>query len=116
MPAPVLPQTNHAFVYVRSEKQPQLPVSSQQVREHLAGSWSVVPNECIVAGRALCEFSGEAETLGDQVTKWIATKAEELKPLLLQLVLLAGQQPHPETSVRAVSDVTDQVVSDWSEY
>jgi hypothetical protein len=72
-----------------------VPVSSQQVREQLAGSWSVVPNDCIVAGRALCEFSGEAETLGDQVIKWIATKAEELKPVLPQLVQLGGQQPPP---------------------
>jgi hypothetical protein len=93
--SPALPQTNHAFVSVGSEGQPWLPVSSPQVREQLAGSWSVVPNDCIVAARALCEFSGEAETLGDQVIKWIVTKAEELKPVLPQLVQLGGQQPPP---------------------
>jgi len=114
--SPALPQTNYAFVSVGSEGQPQLPVSAQQVRDQLAGSWSVVPNDCIVTGRALCEFSGEAETLGDLVIKWIATKAEELKPVLPQLVQLGGQQPRSETSARACSNVIDQMVSDRSEY
>ena len=93
--SPALPQTNHAFVFVGSDKPQQLPLSSPQVLERLAGSWSVVPNDCIIAGRPLWEFSAEAETLGDQVIKWIASKAEELKPVLAQLVQLSSQKTLP---------------------
>jgi hypothetical protein len=102
--SPALPQTNHVFVSVGSDGRPPLPVPSQQVLEQLAGSWSVVPNDCFVAGRALCEFSGKAATLGDGIIKWIATKAEELKPVLPQLVQLVARQQQPSPKMRGEID------------
>jgi hypothetical protein len=92
--SPALPKTNHAFVSLGSEGPPYVPVSSPQVRAQLT-AWSVVPDDCIVAGDAVCKFSDNAETLGDQLVKWIVTKTEELKPILPQLVQLAGRQPPP---------------------
>jgi len=89
---PSLPLTNHVFVLLSSDKTPLPPVSSQQVRERLAGSWSVVPDWGIVTGRALYEFSSEASPLGDEVIKWIAAKTGELRSVLPQLVQLTSQQ------------------------
>jgi hypothetical protein len=91
--SPALPKTAHAFVTLGAEAEPRIPVSSREVCEKFGSSWSVVPEDCFIAGHPLCQFPGEAETLGDQMIKWITSKADEVKPVLPQLVQLAIGKP-----------------------